>query len=47
MAAVPTHRNVRREEFRPVVEELAVVATSPAGLVGIVVLLLVTGIVTG
>ncbi|MFE8940646.1 DUF1345 domain-containing protein [Streptomyces sp. NPDC007872] len=41
MDATATRRNVRREEFRPVVEELAVVATSLAGLVGIVVLLLV------
>ncbi|KOX30516.1 membrane protein [Streptomyces sp. NRRL F-6491] len=41
MDAATTHRNVGREEFRPVVEELAVVATSLAGLVGIVVLLLV------
>ncbi|MFC8174485.1 DUF1345 domain-containing protein [Streptomyces sp. NPDC057325] len=41
MDAATTHHNVRREEFRPVVEELAVVTTSLAGLVGIVVLLLV------
>ncbi|MCZ0982112.1 DUF1345 domain-containing protein [Streptomyces diastatochromogenes] len=41
MDAATTHRNVRREEFRPVVEELVVVATSLCGLVGIVVLLLV------
>ncbi|MFE5513743.1 DUF1345 domain-containing protein [Streptomyces sp. NPDC056529] len=41
MDAATTHHNVRREEFRPVVEELAVVATSLAGLVGIIVLLLV------
>ncbi|MFF5452200.1 DUF1345 domain-containing protein [Streptomyces sp. NPDC012950] len=41
MDAATTHRNVRREEFRPVVEELAVVSTSLAGLVGIIVLLLV------
>lgn len=41
MDAATTHRNVRREEFRPVVEELAVVGTAVAGLVGIVVLLLV------
>ncbi|MFD8644332.1 DUF1345 domain-containing protein [Streptomyces zaomyceticus] len=40
MDATTTHRNVRREEFRPVVEELAVVATAVGGLVGIVVLLL-------
>ncbi|MER5205540.1 DUF1345 domain-containing protein [Streptomyces sp. NPDC002825] len=41
MDATTTHRNVRREEFRPLVEELVVVATSLCGLVGIVVLLLV------
>jgi uncharacterized membrane protein len=41
MDAATTHHNVRREEFRPVVEELVVVATSLCGLVGIVVLLLV------
>ncbi|WP_030686907.1 DUF1345 domain-containing protein [Streptomyces globisporus] len=41
MDATTTHHNVRREEFRPVVEELVVVATSLCGLVGIVVLLLV------
>ncbi|WP_329285049.1 DUF1345 domain-containing protein [Streptomyces sp. NBC_00691] len=41
MDAATTHRNVRREEFRPVVEELAVVGTAVGGLVGIVVLLLV------
>ncbi|MFD7572794.1 DUF1345 domain-containing protein [Streptomyces sp. NPDC056460] len=41
MDATATHRNVRREEFRPVVEELAVVGTAVAGLVGIVVLLLI------
>ncbi|MEV7566029.1 DUF1345 domain-containing protein [Streptomyces tanashiensis] len=41
MDAATTHRNVRREEFRPVVEELLVVSTSLCGLVAIVVLLLV------
>ncbi|MGV9267989.1 DUF1345 domain-containing protein [Kitasatospora sp. NPDC003701] len=41
MDAATTRRNVRREEFRPVVEELAVVASALCGLVGIVVLLLV------
>ncbi|MFI5771642.1 DUF1345 domain-containing protein [Streptomyces sp. NPDC051658] len=40
MDAATTHRNVRREEFRPVVEELVVVAASLCGLVGIVVMLL-------
>ncbi|MFE7243409.1 DUF1345 domain-containing protein [Streptomyces sp. NPDC057580] len=41
MDAAATHRNVRREEFRPVVEELAVVAAAVCGLVSIVALLLV------
>ncbi|MEU0099779.1 DUF1345 domain-containing protein [Streptomyces sp. NPDC006267] len=41
MDAAATHRNARREEFRPVVEELAVVGCALAGLVGIVLLLLV------
>ncbi|MEE1748572.1 MULTISPECIES: DUF1345 domain-containing protein [unclassified Streptomyces] len=41
MDAATTHHNVRREEFRPVVEELVVVAAALCGLVGIVVLLLV------
>ncbi|MFE6668094.1 DUF1345 domain-containing protein [Streptomyces sp. NPDC057697] len=41
MDAATTHRNVRREEFRPVAEELVVVAAALCGLVGIVVLLLV------
>ncbi|MFJ5830931.1 DUF1345 domain-containing protein [Streptomyces sp. NPDC093089] len=41
MDATTTHRNVRREEFRPVVEELAVVATAVCGLVGIVGMLVV------
>ncbi|MER5965269.1 DUF1345 domain-containing protein [Streptomyces sp. NPDC002057] len=41
MDAATTHRNARREEFRPLVEELVVVATAVGGLVGIVVLLLV------
>ncbi|MEV8588974.1 DUF1345 domain-containing protein [Streptomyces sp. NPDC051180] len=40
MDAATTHRNVRREEFRPLVEELAVVGTAVCGLVGIVVMLL-------
>ncbi|MEV0321576.1 DUF1345 domain-containing protein [Streptomyces sp. NPDC050658] len=40
MDAATTHRNVRREEFRPFVEELVVVATASCGLVAIVVLLL-------
>ncbi|MFE1549982.1 DUF1345 domain-containing protein [Streptomyces sp. NPDC058718] len=41
MDAATTHRNVRREEFRPVVEELAVVGAAVGGLVGIIVMLLV------
>ncbi|MCX5338866.1 DUF1345 domain-containing protein [Streptomyces sp. R-74717] len=41
MDAATTHRNVRREEFRPVTEELVVVAAALCGLVGIVALLLV------
>ncbi|MFF4248737.1 DUF1345 domain-containing protein [Streptomyces sp. NPDC001822] len=41
MDAATTHHNVRREEFRPVAEELAVVAAALCGLVGIVLLLLV------
>ncbi|MEV4881159.1 DUF1345 domain-containing protein [Streptomyces cyaneofuscatus] len=40
MDAATTHHNVRREEFRPVLEELVVVAAALCGLVGIVVLLL-------
>ncbi|MFJ6854253.1 DUF1345 domain-containing protein [Streptomyces sp. NPDC091271] len=42
MDAAATHRNARREEFRPVTEELAVVGSASCGLVGIVVLLLVS-----
>ncbi|MCX5138411.1 MULTISPECIES: DUF1345 domain-containing protein [unclassified Streptomyces] len=41
MDAATTHRNARREEFRPVVEELVVVGSALCGLVGIVLLLLV------
>ncbi|MEE1816836.1 MULTISPECIES: DUF1345 domain-containing protein [unclassified Streptomyces] len=41
MDAATTHHNVRREHFRPVVEELLVVMASLAGLVAIVVLLLI------
>ncbi|MEU7293659.1 DUF1345 domain-containing protein [Streptomyces exfoliatus] len=41
MDAVDTRRNVRREEFRPVAEELAVVGAALCGLVAIVALLLV------
>ncbi|WP_307852946.1 DUF1345 domain-containing protein [Kitasatospora sp. RG8] len=41
MDADATRSNVRREEFRPVVEELVVVAAALCGLAGIVALLLV------
>ncbi|MEU3791710.1 DUF1345 domain-containing protein [Streptomyces fructofermentans] len=41
MDAEATHHNARREEFRPVAEELVVVAAALCGLVGIVVLLLI------
>ncbi|WP_327239307.1 DUF1345 domain-containing protein [Streptomyces sp. NBC_01318] len=41
MDAATTHRNLRSEEFRPVTEELVVVASALCGLVGIVMLLLV------
>ncbi|MFE7707332.1 DUF1345 domain-containing protein [Streptomyces sp. NPDC057486] len=40
MDAAATHRNVRREDFRPVTEELVVVSTALCGLLGIVMLLL-------
>jgi uncharacterized membrane protein len=39
MAATTTHDNARREDFRPVAEEIVVVAAGLAGLLGIVVLL--------
>ncbi|MGW1882525.1 DUF1345 domain-containing protein [Streptomyces sp. NPDC001970] len=42
MDAATTHRNVRREEFRPLLEELVVVGTAVCGLLGIVVLLMVS-----
>ncbi|MFH9610306.1 DUF1345 domain-containing protein [Streptomyces sp. NPDC017448] len=41
MDAAATRANARREEFRPVAEELVVVTAALSGLVGIVVLLLV------
>ncbi|MFI0975949.1 DUF1345 domain-containing protein [Streptomyces sp. NPDC021093] len=41
MSAADTQRNVRREEFRPVAEELAVVGAALCGLGAIVALLLV------
>ncbi|MEU6733378.1 DUF1345 domain-containing protein [Streptomyces physcomitrii] len=40
MDAEATRRNARREDFRPLVEELTVVAAALCGLVGIVLLLL-------
>ena len=40
MAADATRQNTRREDFRPVAEEIVVVAIALCGLVGIVVLLL-------
>ncbi|HEY3506033.1 MAG TPA: DUF1345 domain-containing protein [Actinocatenispora sp.] len=40
MNATATARNARREDFRPVVEEIVVVVVALCGLVGIVVLLL-------
>jgi uncharacterized membrane protein len=40
MDAAATHRNTRREDFRPVAEELVVVAVALCGLVGVVLLLL-------
>jgi uncharacterized membrane protein len=39
MAATATHENARREDFRPVAEEIVVVAAGLAGLLGIVMLL--------
>ncbi|MGW6713566.1 DUF1345 domain-containing protein [Streptomyces globisporus] len=41
MDAAATHDNARREEFRPVAEELVVVTAALSGLVGIVLLLLI------
>lgn len=40
MDATATHRNARREDFRPVTEELVVVAVALCGLFAIVLLLL-------
>jgi uncharacterized membrane protein len=47
MDATATQRNVRREDFRPVAEEIVIVAAALGGLVGIVVLLLLSGSGTG
>ncbi|MDQ0983053.1 DUF1345 domain-containing protein [Streptomyces sp. V2I9] len=41
MGAAATRTNARREEFRPVAEELVVVTAALSGLVGIVLLLLI------
>jgi uncharacterized membrane protein len=43
MDAAATRRTVQREDFRPVAEEIVIVAAALAGLVGIVVLLLLGG----
>ncbi|WP_406135059.1 DUF1345 domain-containing protein [Streptomyces sp. NBC_01089] len=43
MDAAGTRLNVRREDFRPVTEEVAIVVTALAGLVAIVLLLLIGG----
>ena len=43
MDAAATRRTVQREDFRPVAEEIVIVAAALAGLVGIVVLLLLSG----
>ncbi|MFF7970327.1 DUF1345 domain-containing protein [Streptomyces sp. NPDC007905] len=40
MDATATHRNARREDFRPLTEELVVVAVTVCGLVAIMLLLL-------
>ncbi|SOD91267.1 DUF1345 domain-containing protein [Streptomyces sp. Ag109_G2-15] len=47
MDAAATHRNARREDFRPVGEELVVVAVASCGLVAIVLLLLLGASDTG
>ncbi|WP_329455970.1 DUF1345 domain-containing protein [Streptomyces sp. NBC_01497] len=47
MDAAATHRNVRREDFRPVVEELAVVAAAVCALLGIVMLIVLGHADTG
>ncbi|MEU6066710.1 DUF1345 domain-containing protein [Streptomyces sp. NPDC047082] len=40
MDAAATHRNARREDFRPLAEELVVVAVASCGLIAIVLMLL-------
>lgn len=47
MDADATHHNALREDLRPLLEELVVVATSLCGLVGIVLLLLLNGSKSG
>jgi uncharacterized membrane protein len=47
MDATATQHNVLREDFRPVTEELVIVAAALGGLVAIVVLLLLSGSGTG
>lgn len=47
MDAAATHRNARREDFRPLVEELVVVAVALCGLFAIVLLLLLGEADTG
>ncbi|KUN09142.1 hypothetical protein AQI95_04620 [Streptomyces yokosukanensis] len=47
MDAAATHHNARREDLRPLLEELVVVAASLCGLVGIVLLLLLHHSETG
>lgn len=43
MDAAATHRTVQRQDFRPVAQEIVIVAAAVAGLVGIVALLLLSG----
>lgn len=47
MDAAATRRTVSREEFRPVAREIAIVAAAVGGLVGIVMLLLLSKAATG
>ncbi len=43
MDAAATHRTVQRQDFRPVAQEIVIVAAAVGGLVAIVSLLLLTG----
>ena len=43
MDAAATHRTVQRQDFRPVAQEIVIVAAAVGGLVGIVALLLLSG----